>query len=261
MELFFNFFFVLFYWLFYGLLKMMLFFLYFLASVAVSSLVLWKTASIARVGDHTFKKALMTSVKTNCAVWILFLLLMFVAYYKPGVGRIEPIPAWNLVCVALLGLLLLLLIIQRDYKIKWAKATAIWSVVGIVQIIVILLGLQLTVWLAWLHPINLSFLSLSATRDESGATTPQVDIPGSPEDPDAYVPMFKGNLARTGAYDAEGVPELSGLLWDFPMNARGELGYWYYVGGEPAISKDVLYAAGIDFNLYALDAKTGAERW
>ena len=95
--------------------------------------------------------------------------------------------------------------------------------------------------------------------EEEGENT---ETPTTTENPDVYVPMAKGNLARTGSYEAEGVPDLNGLLWDFHMNARGEMQYWYYNGvGAPVISEGVVYAGSSDFNLYAVDAKTGTERW
>ena len=44
--------------------------------------------------------------------------------------------------------------------------------------------------------------------------------------------MFRGNLAHTGAYDAAGVPKLSGLKWKFHagglVNAAVVLGLLYF---------------------------------
>ena len=65
--------------------------------------------------------------------------------------------------------------------------------------------------------------------------------------------MFRGNLAHTGAYDAAGVPKLSGLKWKF--HAGG------LIVSSPAIAEGLVYVGSTDGNLYAVDAQSGAMKW
>ncbi len=65
--------------------------------------------------------------------------------------------------------------------------------------------------------------------------------------------MFRGNVQRTGVYDAPGVPELHGVRWKFKTGGR--------VYSSPAVVGGVAYVGSTDGNLYAIDAATGAEKW
>jgi outer membrane protein assembly factor BamB len=66
-------------------------------------------------------------------------------------------------------------------------------------------------------------------------------------------PMFRGNLAHTGVYDAAGVPKLTGLKWKF--HAGG------LILSSPAIANGLVYVGSTDGNLYAVDVKSGVMKW
>jgi outer membrane protein assembly factor BamB len=66
-------------------------------------------------------------------------------------------------------------------------------------------------------------------------------------------PMFRGNLAHTGVYDASGVPKFSKIKWKFQTGGQ--------VISSPAIANGTAYVAGTDGNLYAVDLESGAQKW
>ncbi|HEX4331255.1 MAG TPA: PQQ-binding-like beta-propeller repeat protein [Usitatibacter sp.] len=106
-------------------------------------------------------------------------------------------------------------------------------------------------------------------------------------------PMFRGDAAHTGLYDAQGPREFHRVRWAFPTGNRvvsspvmqgGTLyfgsddGYVYAVDaatgrqvwkrathgpvpGTPAVAGDTVYVASYDGRFYALNAHTGALRW
>jgi hypothetical protein len=57
--------------------------------------------------------------------------------------------------------------------------------------------------------------------------------------------MFRGNPSRTGVYDAVGVPQLTGVKWNFRTNG--------YVISSPALANGIAYMSSMDGNLYAID--------
>lgn len=72
------------------------------------------------------------------------------------------------------------------------------------------------------------------------------------------VPMFRGNLARTGEMPGPGPDPSRGLeaIWKF---ASGPSDHPYI--STPAVVDGSIYFGSGDKNVYALDAKTGEERW
>jgi outer membrane protein assembly factor BamB len=66
-------------------------------------------------------------------------------------------------------------------------------------------------------------------------------------------PMFRGDLAHTGVYNAAGVPKFGALKWKFQTGGR--------VVSSPAIVAGVAYVGSTDGNLYAVDTATGAQKW
>jgi len=67
------------------------------------------------------------------------------------------------------------------------------------------------------------------------------------------VPMFRGNLAHTGVYNAAGAPSLSGVKWKFHTGGL--------IISSPAIANDLAYVGSTDGYLYAIDLNSGAMRW
>lgn len=65
--------------------------------------------------------------------------------------------------------------------------------------------------------------------------------------------MFRGNAARTGVYPSGGPTSMPEVLWKFKTGESE--------GSSPVVSDGVVYVAGSDWNLHALDAHTGQERW
>ena len=65
--------------------------------------------------------------------------------------------------------------------------------------------------------------------------------------------MFRENPAHTGIYDAVGVPNYSGVRWQFKTHGR--------VYSSPAIANGVLYIGSTDHNLYALNLQDGTLKW
>jgi eukaryotic-like serine/threonine-protein kinase len=66
-------------------------------------------------------------------------------------------------------------------------------------------------------------------------------------------PMFRGNLAHTGVYNAAGVPQFSKIKWKFQTGGQ--------VISSPAIAGGTAYVAATDGNLYAVDLDSGAQKW
>ena len=65
--------------------------------------------------------------------------------------------------------------------------------------------------------------------------------------------MFRGNPEHTGVYGAAGVPQFTGVKWQF--HTQGQ------ILSSPAIAGDKLYFGSSDHSLYALDLATGALKW
>jgi eukaryotic-like serine/threonine-protein kinase len=65
--------------------------------------------------------------------------------------------------------------------------------------------------------------------------------------------MFRGNAAHSGVYDGAGVPNLTGVKWQF--HTRGP------IVSSPVVAGDTLYIGSGDHVFYALDAATGAVKW
>jgi len=66
-------------------------------------------------------------------------------------------------------------------------------------------------------------------------------------------PMFRGNTAHTGVYNAAGVPAFSHVKWTF--HAKGQL------ISSPAVADSTIYVGSTGGFFYAVDRATGAERW
>lgn len=66
-------------------------------------------------------------------------------------------------------------------------------------------------------------------------------------------PMFRGNAAHTGLYDAEGPREFHRVRWAFPTGNR--------VISSPVLHGQTLYFGSDDGNVYAVDAATGRQVW
>jgi outer membrane protein assembly factor BamB len=67
------------------------------------------------------------------------------------------------------------------------------------------------------------------------------------------VPVFRGNLAHTGVYDAPGVPKLTGVQWKFHTGGL--------IISSPAIAIGLAYVGSTDGNLYAIDLNSGTMKW
>ena len=63
--------------------------------------------------------------------------------------------------------------------------------------------------------------------------------------PGPYIPMFRGNPARTGAYSERGVTEFHGVKWRFETGDR--------VYSSPTVVDGVLYVGSRDNYLYAIE--------
>ena len=70
--------------------------------------------------------------------------------------------------------------------------------------------------------------------------------------PAADWPLFRGNTAMTGVGTAK-LPDQLEERWTFKTGSAIE--------GAPAVFNDVVYVASQDKHLYALDFKTGKEKW
>jgi len=75
---------------------------------------------------------------------------------------------------------------------------------------------------------------------------------GDPENagPEAF---FSGNLQRTGVFTSAAVKNPNGASWQFQAEE------WVFTA--PAVVENMVYFGSYDGNLYAADAKTGAEIW
>ena len=66
-------------------------------------------------------------------------------------------------------------------------------------------------------------------------------------------PMFRGDPAHTGVYDAAGVLQSAKVKWKFQTNGR--------VYSSPAVVKGTVYFGSTDHYLYAVDKDSGALKW
>jgi outer membrane protein assembly factor BamB len=66
-------------------------------------------------------------------------------------------------------------------------------------------------------------------------------------------PMFRGNLAHTGVYDAIGAPRLTGMQWKFHTGGL--------IISSPVIADGLVYAGSTDGYLYAVDLDSGKLKW
>jgi outer membrane protein assembly factor BamB len=66
-------------------------------------------------------------------------------------------------------------------------------------------------------------------------------------------PMFRGDAAHSGIYDAAGVPKFSKVKWKFQTGAA--------VYSSPAVVKDTIYFGSTDHYLYAVDLESGKLKW
>jgi outer membrane protein assembly factor BamB len=74
-----------------------------------------------------------------------------------------------------------------------------------------------------------------------------------PEEQITALPMYRGNIQRTGQFDATGVTGTGSLKWQFETGDE--------VHSSPAVSDGVLYVASYDGNLYAIDTESGQALW
>src|ERR1700741_538925 len=65
--------------------------------------------------------------------------------------------------------------------------------------------------------------------------------------------MFRGNLAHTGIYNAQGVPKFSQVKWKFHTAGA--------VISSPAVANGAIFIGSTDGNLYAIDLESGAQMW
>ena len=91
------------------------------------------------------------------------------------------------------------------------------------------------------------------TQEASGGAPIQA-TPG--DAPTQEASMFRANPARTGVFPSDGPTTLSELVWTFKTDVRN---VWF--GSSPAIADGVVYVGREDGRLYALDARTGQEKW
>jgi outer membrane protein assembly factor BamB len=64
---------------------------------------------------------------------------------------------------------------------------------------------------------------------------------------------FRGDIAHTGVYDAQGVPSFNQVKWTF--HTKGQ------IVSSPAVVGEVVYAGSTDGNFYALDRESGTQKW
>src|ERR1043166_9893796 len=64
---------------------------------------------------------------------------------------------------------------------------------------------------------------------------------------------FHGNNARTGVYQSSGLKTLKGVKWQFKTGGS--------IVSSPAVVSGVVYIGSADGNLYAVDQKTGLQKW
>jgi outer membrane protein assembly factor BamB len=75
----------------------------------------------------------------------------------------------------------------------------------------------------------------------------------TPSSSNSYVAIFRGNPARTGAYTGIGPKDFNKLIWKFETDGN--------VGSSPAVVDGVVYFGSYDGHLYAVDVKSGQEKW
>jgi outer membrane protein assembly factor BamB len=64
---------------------------------------------------------------------------------------------------------------------------------------------------------------------------------------------FRGDLAHSGANDANGIQQVAHVKWKFATKGM--------VISSPAVAKGVAYVGSTDGNLYAVDLESGAQKW
>ena len=108
-----------------------------------------------------------------------------------------------------------------------------------------------TLWML-LVALNLSACGTLVQGVPGGAP-----IQATPGDaPTQEASMFRANPARTGVFPSDGPTTLSELVWKFKTDVRN-VGF----GSSPAVAGGVVYVGSLDNWLYALDARTGQEKW
>ena len=65
--------------------------------------------------------------------------------------------------------------------------------------------------------------------------------------------MFRGDLAHSGVYKAQGVPKFSQVKWKFHTDGQ--------VISSPAVANGMVFVGSTDGNLYAVDLASGAQKW
>src|SRR5438105_4870755 len=71
--------------------------------------------------------------------------------------------------------------------------------------------------------------------------------------PPAKVPMFRGNLQRTGVYEESGRPLLSGELWEYQAE--------YAIDSPPVVGEGLAFVHVMNYGLEAIDIKTGIRQY
>jgi hypothetical protein len=72
------------------------------------------------------------------------------------------------------------------------------------------------------------------------------------------VPMFRGNLAHTGVYDATGLPKFNAITWKFQTGDDPQAHNHVGIQGSPVVADNTVYFGCRDSFVYALDAASGA---
>ena len=65
--------------------------------------------------------------------------------------------------------------------------------------------------------------------------------------------MFRGDLAHTGVYKAQGVQKFSQIKWKFHTDGQ--------VISSPAIANGAIFVGSTDGSLYAVDLESGVQKW
>lgn len=65
--------------------------------------------------------------------------------------------------------------------------------------------------------------------------------------------MFRGDLAHSGVYKAQGVPRFSQVKWKFHTDGQ--------VISSPAVANGMVFVGSTGGNLYAVDLASGAQKW
>jgi outer membrane protein assembly factor BamB len=98
------------------------------------------------------------------------------------------------------------------------------------------------------HGVGHSNLGLSLAI----VLTLAVSLPAADTKPDAGWPVFRGNALQNGVAASE-LPAQLEILWKFKAPDGFE--------GTATIVNGTVYAGGLDEHLYAIDLKTGQEKW